>query len=183
MISVSILLTASPIWAEGYFSAGLGAGGSAGTYSLTIEAGATEVEIGNKQYLVGAGIPVIPHGYDNVPSDTFESPCPHDEYVIQGQENDGTELGIYGKMGREVKKYPGMYASLLFGFTRGTEIEVSESLATRQHYEQSSDKKVYWMYGLGVSYFTEMFDDDWQICFQLDIDNRRGLTGAVGFHW
>ncbi|MDM8551599.1 hypothetical protein QUF72_16045 [Desulfobacterales bacterium HSG2] len=168
--------------ADGYFSVGGGTGGSAGSYNLTIQGGAKDVEIGYLKFLMGGGIPLIPHGYDNVPSDTYDYPCRHSNYNIIGNEYDGTELGLFAKVGVETI-YPGIYLSGLFGFTRVTEIEVSESLTTGQHYEQSSEKKVNWLFGVGAVYFKEMFDDDWRLCFQLDLDNRRGMTGSLGFYW
>ncbi|OQY58715.1 MAG: hypothetical protein B6245_10460 [Desulfobacteraceae bacterium 4572_88] len=170
-------------FSEGYyFTTGIGAGGGAGTYNLSLQSGVMGIEIGEKKYLIGAGIPIIPHGYDNIPKDTFDYPCPHDEYSIMGEENDGTELGLFGRMGVEMF-HPDMYVSMLLGFTRGTEIQVSESDASGKHYEQASEKKVYWLYGLGLGYFTEVFDDEWHLAFLLDLDNRRGISGSVGFHW
>jgi len=167
---------------DGYFSVGTGMGGSAEEYNLTIEAGAMGVEIGDRKYLMGGGMPLIPHGYDKIPSDTYDYPAPHGNYTTLGEEYDGTELGLFGKTGIETM-YPGFYFSALLGFTRVTEIQVSESNTTGRHYEQSSEKNVHWMYGIGATYFKELLDDDWRFCFQLDLDNRRGLTGSVGFYW
>ncbi len=187
-ITILFLLTAltlSPSLADaadGYFSAGAGFGGMAKAYNLTIEGGAKEIKMGHRTLLIGAGIPLIPHGYDNVPSDTYDYPCPHPDYVTLDKEYDGTELGFYAKVGMETVR-PGIYLSTLLGFTRVTRIQVSESVSTGRHYEQSSDKEVYWMLGVGVTYFKELFDDDWRFCFQLDLDNRRGATGSVGFYW
>lgn len=168
--------------AEGYFSVGGGGGGNAESYNLTMESGVTAWEFGKRKYLFGAGIPLIPHGYENVPSDTLESPCPHSECVSAGTEYDGTELGLFAKAGMEAV-YPGVYLSLLAGFTRGTEIEVFRSTATGRNYEQSSEKKNYALYGLSMGYFRTFFDDDWKLCFYLDADNRRGLTASFGFFW
>ncbi len=174
------VLFSSPSLA-GYISAGGGGGGQAEDFNLTLEGGATEIEIGKRKYLIAAGIPVIPHGYDNVPSDTIDGPCPHDDYVSMGEEYEGTEMGFYGKFGIEAITQ-GLYLSALLGFTRVTEIELTRSNPTGQYYEQASEKSNYAIYGAGIGYFTEVFDD-WRVCFQLDVDNRRGVTGSFGFHW
>ncbi|MDM8526399.1 hypothetical protein QUF80_23730 [Desulfococcaceae bacterium HSG8] len=175
-----LILSSSPAFG-GYFSVGGGLGGSADNYNVTLEAGATEIEIGTRKYFAGVGIPIIPHGYDNIPSDTLEESCPHSECFSAGEESEGSELGIFARAGIEAI-YPGMYLSGLLGFTRGTEVKIARSPHTEWLYEESSEKKNYLMYGAGVTYFKEVLDD-WQLCFQLDLDNRRGVTASIGFYW
>jgi hypothetical protein len=177
IILLGALFFFSPPAFAGYFSVGAGGGGAAEDFNLSFEAGAAEVELGGRNYIFGAGLPVIPHGYN---SDILEGPCDNAECIRGDDEPEGTELGLFGKVGME-SLYPKMYLSLLLGFTRGTEVQTVRSLATGWEYEQSSEKKNYMLFGVGASYFTEMFDLD--LSFQLDIDNRRGITAGVGLHW
>ncbi len=146
-----LFLLSSSAFAAGYLSGGIGAGGSAGDIGFTLEGGATEVEIGNRNYLIGGGIPIIAHGYD-IEFDT-DQPCPHgEECVGAGDGNEGSELGLYAKTGIE-SVYPGMYLSLLLGFTRVTEIEISRkdfSDDKSRYYKESSEKKKYALYGVAV---------------------------------
>ncbi len=166
--------------AGGYLSVGGGAGGEADRANVTLETGAIEVGLGNRNLLLGLGMPVIFHGYDNVPEETADSPCPHGDCERLGIREDGTEIGLFGKVGLESFVY-GLYLNVLGGFTRVTEIDLSRSRTTGWTYEESSTKETYPVYGVGISYFIDTID--WEVGLHLDVDNRRGVTAGIGWFW
>jgi len=181
LIGLGLVLCLAPgPAAGGYLSVAGGAGGEAGRANVTLETGAIEVGFGSRNLLLGLGMPVIFHGYDNIPPETAESPCPHGNCERLGIREDGTEIGLFGKVGLESFAH-GLYLNLLGGFTRVTEIEVSRSRATGWTYEESSEKETYPVYGAGISYFIDTID--WEVGIHLDVDNRRGVTAGIGWFW
>ena len=173
----TLLYCFSPAFA-GYFA--IGGGKNAEVYNLSLEAGTTDLELGNHNYLFGIGIPFILHGDGDIPDGTIKSPISHDKYVSLDKKNDGTELGLFAKFGVELG-HSGFYLSLLGGFSRANEIELVRSTETEQYFEQSSEGKTYSLYGGSIGYFSDIFNRE--ICILVDYDNRRGVTGTIGFHW
>ncbi len=73
--------------------------------------------------------------------------------------------------------------SLLGGFTRANRVEIAKSNVGDYYYEQSEDNKLYGVYGAGFGSFHEFYDYGVILNFQVDYDNRRGVTGSVGWSW
>ena len=163
----------------GYFAAGGGAGGDADEVNATIETGAKDIYFHNLDLLFGAGVFFIPHSDNDLPSPTIALPCPNNECVSLDSARKGTEVGFVGKLGIEIGSSD-FYVSALGGFTAYTESELSRSTPTGRVYEESSDSKIEGVYGGGVSYFMNY---KWNIVFQVDYDNIRGVTGTIGWHW
>lgn len=163
----------------GYLAVGGGGGGDADEFNVTIETGAKDIDVKNMDMLFGIGIFFIPHSDNGLPSPTISLPCPNDDCERMDSERKGTEVGFAGKLGVEIGSSD-FYVSAIGGFTAYTESKLSQSPATGLVYEDSSDSKVEALYGGGVSYF---IDKKWDIVIQLDYDNIRGVTGAIGWHW
>jgi hypothetical protein len=182
-ITLGIIMasTATPALAY-YYSLGIGSGGKAEDKSLTLEIGKREVKIGQRLFLVGIGIPFINHADNHIPSETIGSPCPHSDYRNLGRKPEGIETGLVGKLGLN-RFHPDLYLSVLGGMTRVHEIHLVQSPHTKYYYEQSSDNKLYGIFGLSVGYFPVLFDWNMKLNLQLDLDNRRGITGHLGWSW
>ena len=164
----------------GYFSVGNGGGGDADEYNLSIETGGVRLGGGTLHYLLGGGVFGMFHGYNNVPDNTRDFECPHDDYTVIDDVKEGVESGVYGKTGIGLLD-TGVYFSILFGVSMVTEVELVQSKATSLYYEQSSEQTYYGVYGGGIGYFPDWLR--WELCIQLDYDNRRGVVGSVGFYW
>ena len=165
-----------------YYSLGIGSGGKAEEKSLTLEIGKREVKIGQRRFLVGMGIPFINHSDKHIPSDTIGSPYENSDYLSLGRKPEGIETGLVGKLGFN-RFHPDVYLSVLGGMTRVHEIHLVQSPHTKYYYEQSSDNKLYGIFGLSVGYFPVLFDWNMKLNLQLDLDNRRGVTGHLGWSW
>jgi hypothetical protein len=174
----AVVLPAVPAQA-GYFAAGAGGGGDADEVNATIETGAKDIYFHNLDLLFGAGVFFIPHADNDLPSPTIALPCPNSECVSLDTVRKGTEVGFLGKLGIEIGS-SNFYISAIGGFTAYTESELARSAATGRVYEESSDSTIEGLYGGGVSYF---MDYKWDIVFQVDYDNIRGVTGTIGWHW
>jgi hypothetical protein len=112
----------------------------------------------------------------DVPAGTLDYPVPHSDYTSLGRrQND--EWGFYVETGLEVIKDKGIFLFGLGGLTFIEEIEVAQSNVTGWYYEQSASTKTNTMIGGGIAYFPK---DKW-FCLQLEYDNRRGVTGSIGF--
>ena len=164
----------------GYFSVGNGGGGDADEYNLSIETGGVRLGSGSFHYLLGGGVFGMFHGYNNVPDNTRDHECPHDDYSVIDDVKEGVESGLYGKAGIGLFD-TGVYFSILCGVSMVTEVELVQSKATSLYYEQSSEQTYYGVYGGGIGYFPDWFR--WELCLQLDYDNRRGVVGSIGFYW
>lgn len=165
-----------------YYSVGLGGGGSADEQNLTLEIGHRDVKIGPAHFLLGLALPFIDHGDDNVPEGTIDSPCPHSDYRSLGEKTEGMEAGLLGKIGIN-RLHPDFYVSLLGGITRVHEVHLAQSTRSDQYYEQSSKKRWNGVYGISFGYFPEVFSWKTKLNVQIDIDNRRGVTGSIGWGW
>ncbi len=167
----------------GYYSLGIGNGGKAGAPNLTLEIGSNNIKIRGKPYLAGIDIAVINHGDDKIPSKIIDAPCPHTDYTSLGRKPEGFEAGLLGKFGKGLFNSD-VYISLLGGITRVHEIHVTQSnINPNKYYEQSSESKIEGVFGLGIGYFPELFDWKAKLNIQIDYDNRRGMTGYLGWGW
>ena len=126
-------------------------------------------------------VPLIFNRDDNIPSGTKSSSAPNTNYTPYDTVDEGTEVGILGKIGMEF--FPDLFVTVLGGATRSNRIEIVTSNTTGIHYEQSSKKEYYGVYGAGISYFPELFEWELKMNFSLDFDNRRGITGYIGWCW
>jgi len=164
----------------GYLAAGGGYNTENEQASASFETGEYGVELGDFDLLFGIGFPIIPYGDKNLPDDTIESECPNDNCIDKDSEYKGTEMGGYVKIGIRFLT-DSLYLNLIGGATVVTESEIVYSAATDRYYEESSDTVTNTLYGAGFGFFPEIMD--WQLMFMLDYDNRRGITGLVGFYW
>lgn len=170
-----LIITPVVALAEGYLAIG-GGSGSNGS-NLTLEAGSVSID---KEYnhLMALGIGFIFNAGD-VPSDTLDYPCPHGDYTNLGTEQKGTEIVILGKYGLEVIKNEGLFLVGLAGFSFSENVDLAQSNVTGWYYEQSSSSSAYGILGGGLSYFPP----NTNISFQIEYDNRRGVTGGIGTCW
>ena len=172
---VTLLFLASSALANGYFAVGGGGGGQAEAGNFSIDIGGFST--GKKtNYFFGGGCTLI--FTSDIPSGTLDYPVPHSDYTSLGRrQND--ELGFYMKAGFQVITRKRIFIFGLWGLTFAEEIELAQSNVTGWYYEQSSSADTSMMIGGGIAYFPQ---DKWY-CLQLEYDNRRGVTGSIGFSW
>ncbi len=164
-----------------YYAIGGGAGGDADTENLSLEFGNENIKLWNHHFLAAVSVPLIFNRDDNIPTGTKSSSAPNANYTAFDTVDEGTEVGVLGKIGMEV--ISDFYVNILGGATRTNRIEIVTSNTTGIHYEQSSKKEFYGVYGAGISYFPELFEWELRMNLSLDIDNRRGITGYIGWCW
>jgi hypothetical protein len=179
VLSCFACMPSTPAFA-GYFAVGAGYGGDGENASVSIETGQNGIDFSGFDMLFGLGLPIIPYGDNNLPSDTIDGNCPNDDCVRSSIEYSGTELGLYAKIGLKLF-LDNLYLSVIGGGTVVTESEIVQSLATGRYYEASTDSVLSPMYGLGLGYFPDIYD--WQLVIQIDVDNRRGVSGLLGWYW
>lgn len=94
----------------------------------------------------------------------------------------GNEYGVYGKFGIEIFKNKGLFINGLGGFsyskTEKSRIDQNLELET-YNVSKSTSNQFLGMYGVGISYLP----NDSKLYVQVDWDNRRGCTAAVGWRW
>lgn len=163
--------------AERYFSVGGGAGGKADAANLSLEVGGVTT---NREHdrLLAFGVGIIFNG-DDVPSDTLEYPVPHWNYTDLGTKQDGPEIALFGKYGLEVITNKRLFLFGLGGLSFAKEIELAQSNATGWYYEQSSSSKLNGVFGAGLSYFPP----ESKVSLSVEYDNRRGITGSLGYRF
>jgi hypothetical protein len=171
-----------------YYSVGIGSGGEDKGESLSLEIGIKDIEfeknryLAGKRLLTGIGILAIDYGKKNIPPGTFNFPCPHNDFTNLGSKTEGIESGLFGKIGMELFNSD-VYVSIIEGITSGHVINIARSNPTGEFYLQSKSRKWYWIYGMSIGYFPQIFDWKLKLNFQIDYDNRRGLTGSIGLAW
>jgi len=182
VVIVTFLLAAQPATAW-YYAIGGGGEGGAEAQNFTVEVGKEDINIKGFNTFAGLAVPFILHGDGNVPSSTKDSDCPHGDCDNLGDKDDGTEVGLLGKFGMEVYNSRA-FVSLILGVTRTNTVELVESNTNPgMYYKKSEDTDTNGVYGIGFSYMPEFFDWGLKMVFSLDIDNRRGLTGLIGWRW
>jgi len=181
VVIVTFLLTVQPA-AAWYYAIGGGGEGGAEAQNFTVEIGKEDIRIKGFNTFAGLAVPFILHGDGNVPDSTKDSECPHGNCDNLGDKDDGTEMGLLGKFGMEIYKSRA-FVSLSLGVTRANTVELAQSNVTGDYYKESEDTDTNIVYGIGVNYMPEFFDWGLKMVFSLDIDNRRGLTGLIGWRW
>ena len=167
----------------GYYSFGVGNGGKAEKKSLSLEVGSRNFKMKNEPFLVAVCMPLIDHGDDNIPLETNPDACPNDDYTSLGKIPEGIETGLLFKMGKRWN-HSNTYFSLLGGVTQVNEIRLTQSNTNPDlYYTQSSEKKLKGVGGISVGYFPEILDWKLKLTIQIDYDNRRGVTGSIGWCW
>ena len=164
----------------GYFALGVGYGGEGNNESVSIEVGQKGIDLNRLDFQLGLGLPIIPYGDSNLPDGIIDGDCPNNDCVDNGTEYTGNELGLYGKIGLQLF-LENFYLNIIGGGTVVNESSIVKSPATGRYYEESTESVWKVMYGAGLGYFPEIFD--WEIVIQVDVDNRRGISGLVGFYW
>lgn len=178
-----LFLGASPSFAW-YYAVGAGSGGDADASGFTLEIGKRDVDLFGRPFLVAGAVPFILHGDKHVPDGTHPGPIPpgNNDYASLGDKDDGTERGLLGKLGMEIKDYD-TYVNLILGMTKANTVHVIRSNSTGDTYIQGKDDELNAVYGIGVSYFPVFMDGNLKMNFQLDIDNRRGISAYIGWCW
>lgn len=177
LLITAYVLSPNFSFAETYFAIGGGSGGSADAANLTLEVGGTSIGRDNNR-LASFGLAII-FNSDDVPSDTLEYPVPHSDYTYLGERQKGNEYAMYGKYGFEILNSNSFYAYGLGGFSFAEDLELARSNATGWYYEQSSSYEYNGIVGAGLGYFPM----NEEIALQVEYDNRRGITGTIGFRW
>ncbi len=163
----------------GYVAVGGGDNGDAEQYSITLETGGTDIPAGPASLLFAVGIPIIPHGDENLPENTIALSCPNDDCQALEPVVKGTETGLYVKLGIELGS-SGLYLNAIGGATVFTESELTVSEATGNIYEEDSNSEIEPLYGGGLSLF---LDTRLPLVIQVDYDTRRGVCGSIGWWW
>ena len=176
-----VCVWASPSFAW-YYAVGGSNGGDADASGFTLEIGKRDVVLFGRPFLVAGAVPFILHGDKHIPDGTHSEPVPHDDYISLGDKDEGTERGLLGKLGMEIKEYDA-YVNLILGMTKVNTVNVAQSNPTGETYIQGSSDDLNAVYGIGISYFPVFMDGTVKMNFQLDIDNRRGITGYIGWCW
>ena len=158
-----------------YFSMGGGDGGDAEGANFSMEIGRVSAGKAHDS-LWGFGLTFISNAGD-VPENTFEYPIPHTGYRDFGIQQKGNELGLYGKYGKELGG--SLFLTGSAGITMIEEVNLVRSNATGWYYENSNEDSMEFLYGLGLGFYPE----EGKFGGQLDLDNRRGVTGSLVFLW
>lgn len=179
LVVVLLLPGSAGAW---YYAVGGGTGGGADAESFSFEFGREDIRIRDFNTLAGVAVPLIFHGDDNVPDSTLDSGCPHDDCRNLGDKEEGTETGLLGRFGMELYDWDA-FVSVILGVTRANTVSLSRSNVTGNYYKESSGDETNGVYGIGFSYLPEFFEWRVKMIFSIDIDNRRGITGMIGWRW
>lgn len=179
LLSVSV---PSSVFA-GYYALGAGPSGKDGGRSVTIEIGSEDFRFPFAPYrfLGAVGLFGMDHS-GNIPAGTIGSPCPHTDFTSAGKEPDGTESGIVARIGMEIRESR-VFVSLIEGVSWVNEISIVRSNPTGDYYEQSEERNLHGVTGIGIGYFPEIFAWKMKLAIQVDYDTRRGITGSLGWGW
>ena len=167
---------------RGYVTMGYGTGGDASGDNLSLDFGylSKGLKVTNHIYpkmLVGFGFSVIFNGNDNAPSDLLDYACPHSDWTDKGWYKPGPEIPFFAKLG--IGGDTGYGDLFVFG-TLGpsfdsSSIQVGQSNVTGWYYTEDSEPgKTRPLVGYGIGYFNK-------IALTIETDNRRGITGSIGF--
>ena len=179
LVFLVVLWVAIPegVFAEGYLVVG-GGGGEEGALHLTFELQriSTDRDYNSLLSLASLGVVII-FNADNIPSGTLEYPVPHSDYKSIGTKQKGNEFGILGKYGLDVGKR--IFVFGLTGLSIVEEIELVQSNVTEWYYEQSSKTTLNGLYGVGLAFIPT----EGRIFLEAGYDNRRSVTGSIGYRW
>ena len=159
-----------------FASAGGGGFGDAKAANVHLEGGGYTIDqTVNFLFVFGGALTI---NRDDTPANLREDPCPN-PYRSLGTKKKGEEAGLYSKLGIEPIKNSGFFIFAKGGFTTGTEIELTQSTVTEKYYQQSSTRTTYGLYGGGIGYFPK----GGRLNFQIEYDNRMGVSGNIGYGW
>jgi len=164
-------------YADGYSTIGGGGGGESKAGNVSLELGGISLLDGERKQLIAIGLGFI-FG-DDVPSDLLDYPVPHEDYTDLGKRQKGNEYGIFVKYGLELIENNNLFIFGLGGCSFAEEVDLARSNVTGWYYEQSSSTKTYGIFGVGFAYY---FKENKKL-LQIEYDNRRGITGSIGFFW
>jgi len=173
LVSLILLITSSnTAYAEGYWAIGGGYGGEAETGNLSLELGKINRKTGQ---IFGFGVGFI-FNADSFPSDTIETPIPHNNFTDLGVKQKGNEYALYGKYGKEIVNKSGWFFYGLGGASFSEDVRLVRSNVTGWFWEQSSKSVVNFLYGAGIAFMPTKN----QFILQIEYDNRRGGVGLIG---
>ncbi len=174
-IAVWFLILSGVTFAEMYFAVGGGAGGKAGAPNVTFDIGYIST-YKKPNYLIAGGGSVI--FTNNIPANVLDYPVPHWDYTNLGTRQTN-ESALFVKGGLEVIKNQGVFIFLLGGFSFLEKIQLARSNITGWYYTQASHSRTYGLLGVGLGYFLP----NSRLSFSVEYDNRRGVTGSLGYRW
>ncbi len=164
--------------AQGYVALGGGAGGASEAANVSFEAGAVSTNADSHNQLLAADLGFI-FNADHLPAGTLHYPVPHYDYTSLGNRQKGNEYTIAGKYGFELFKNQGVFVLGIGGLSISEAVALAQSNATGWYYENASSTKINGLYGGGLAYFPP--NSRWNI--SAEYDNRRGITGMIGFRF
>ena len=144
-----------------YMAVSGGHGGEFSAGNISVEGGVKEMR--DNDWIILAGMTYIhAEGTERI----VLSPDP---YVAIPGDKRSDEIGVYAKIGREIIAGSGIFVMALGGVT-GTEYEDLDGHETIECEP---------MLGAGMIHFLP----NKKISFQLDYDNRRGISAGIGFRF
>ena len=173
-VFISVFLIQSNLFAEKsiYVSLGGGSGGDSGGSNISIDIGGV-TDYKDTNALVAIGLGVI--DANDLPSNTQGDKVTGSSYTLVGDRQKDNELAFYGKLG--VETIENLFVFVLGGISYVETAEIVTSDSTGLYHEQSSNNTTEGMIGGGLMYFLE----NPNVGFQLEYDNRRGVTGSIAF--
>ena len=174
LVTLFFLFNQTDLFSDTYMTIGGGSGGDADGSNFSLDFGGfTEDDATNA--LMAVGLSYI-SGVDELPDGTLGDKLTSDFTLIGDRQKDN-EIGLYGKLGVETIEKLFVFATAGFSFVETAEI--ARSNTTGLYHEQTSDTNIEGLFGAGLIYFLK----DKSFGFQLEYDNRRGVTGSVAFRF
>ena len=185
---LTILIVAGVlIGAGGCNVIGGGHGGPTDSTNITLEVVRVNQNHQGRDSLISGGFTIILNGEGGIPSDTesttgdwagwYQMESRAGYLTDEGIKRDWPELGIFGKYGIEVVRDSNWFVNGIGGITFADETHLWTSALGPPHYADTS-WEIYGLYGVGISHILN--DSGY---FQIDYDNRRGITISFGWRW
>ena len=174
---IALLVIAPPsAVAGGYVALGGGSGGTADTESISVEFGGYLPEGEHRAlFAIGVGFTL---DKNTIPDDLLDYPVPHNDFTSLGT-RESDEVYMYAKYGVEVVRESSLFLFFLGGAAWHEEIDLAQSNITGWLYEQSSSEEYDFILGGGLGFFPSRSP----FGFQVEYDNRRGVTGSVALRY
>ena len=166
---------------------GGGGGGDAKAGNFTLEAIRINPNPKGRDSLFGLGTTFIfngkgiPANYEDASgdwSDWYRLEQQIGTLEDEGIRQTGPEWGIFGKFGLELIENTGVFGTIFGGLSFSKEAQLYHSSLGEPHYFVDKGTTDYGLYGLGISYIPEKNSN---MLFQIDYDNRRGITFGLGW--
>lgn len=168
--------SASAAGFAGHVALGGGGGGPEGC-NFTFELGVTTTEYQhNHLFAFGAG---AIFGGNEVPDDAIDRRLPHADFTDLGWRQKDEQGFFFGRYGIETIPRTGLYATVHGGVSVIHRVRLHRSNVTGWYYERGSSYQGRALVGGGVAWFPP----EQHFALAVDWDNRRGVTGTVGFRW